>query len=124
MDAELGGCGMLVENWGQWIDKKLGMSEECLARGWTVTELPDAGLWFEGGLWLGCARLCGTGCSWEVGRVINLSNNIDSTVTNRFKQDPAFGPCQAVERYLPPPAGNGSDILWVDLVHDQPLADN
>ena len=31
-------------------------SEDCLARGRTVTELPNPFLWYEGGLWLGCAR--------------------------------------------------------------------
>ena len=36
-----------------------------------------------------------------MGQVISLSNDIDSTVTNRFKQDPAGGPLQAVERYVP-----------------------
>ena len=45
LDAELGGCGMLMENLSQWIDKSLHESymhflEECLARG-TVTEPPD-----------------------------------------------------------------------------------
>ena len=31
----------------------------------------------------------------------HLSNNIDSTVTKRFKQDPAVGTFQSVERYVP-----------------------
>ena len=73
----------------------------CFARVWTVTEPPNTVLWYEGVLWLGCARLCGTGCSWEVSSVITLSNDIDSTVTNRFKQDPAVGPLQAEEGYVP-----------------------
>ena len=37
-----------------------------------------------------------------MGQIIPLSNDIDSTVTNRFKQDLAVGPFQAVERYVPP----------------------
>ena len=28
---------------------------------------PKPGLWFEGGLWFGCARLCETGCLWGRG---------------------------------------------------------
>ena len=71
-------------------------SEECLARGWTVTELPQPQLWLEGALWLGCARLCSTGCSWRMGQVTRLSNDIDSTVTNMFKQDLAVEPSQVV----------------------------
>ena len=35
---------------------------------------------YEGGLWLGCARLCGIVWWKEVGQVISLSNDVDSTV--------------------------------------------
>ena len=38
-------------------------SEECL--GWTVTESPNPVQRFEGGLWLGCARL---GAQKDAGR--------------------------------------------------------
>ena len=68
----------------------------CFARVRTVTEHPNPVLCYEGVLWLECARLCGTGCSWEVSSVITLSNDIDSTVTNRFKQDPTVGPLRVV----------------------------
>ena len=36
-------------------------SEDCLARGWTVTGPPNPASRSVGGLRLGCARLCGTG---------------------------------------------------------------
>ena len=102
MDAELGSCGTLMDNVNQWINRSMHEQEtlSCLSL-YLSQKVHFRCLWFEGGLWLGCARLCGTGCSWEVGHVISLSKDIDSTVTNRFKQDPAGGPLQAVERYVP-----------------------
>ena len=98
LDAELDGCGMLTEILIEWMDN-VSFSKECLARGWTVTNPISPGRWFEGGLSLGCGRLCGTGCLWEAGQDISLSNDIDSTVANRFKQNLAVGPSQVVERH-------------------------
>ena len=38
---------------------------------------PNPVLWYEEGLWLGCARLCGLGLFVERGQVIRVSNDID-----------------------------------------------
>ena len=39
------------------FSRNMHFSEECLARGWTVTESPNPFLRYEGGLWVGRARL-------------------------------------------------------------------
>ena len=70
------------------VSHNLHFSVECLARG-TVTEAPNP-LWLEGGLWLGCARLCGAGSSWECGSGLSSVKHIDS-VTNWFKQGSGCG---------------------------------
>ena len=41
--------------------------------------LPTPLLRYEGGLWLGCARLCGMERPWDAGQVI------DSTVINKWR---------------------------------------
>ena len=83
------------------VPLSLSHARYAFAHGWTVTELPNPRRWFEGGLWLGCARLCGTGCLWEVRQVVSLSNDFDSTVASRFKQLQAVGLSQAVNRHAP-----------------------
>ena len=45
--------------------------------------LPTPGWWFKGGLWLGCARLCGIGYLWALGLSLVCQ---DSIVASRFKQ--------------------------------------
>ena len=77
-------------------------SEVCLAHGWTFTEPSNPVLWYAGGLWLGCAGLRVTGWLKEAGQVISLSNDIDSTVTSRFKLAVVVRSSQTVERHAPP----------------------
>ena len=90
LDAELGGCGMLLENLRRWINKKRALttntvhllwiclpfakshfSVACLARGWTVTEPSTPPL-----CWWHAARVCGLqglGTCGNEGWVIQLS---------------------------------------------------
>ena len=44
-------------------------------------------LWYEGGLCLGCARLCSIGSSWEDDEDIHLSKDIDCDRTGSSKSD-------------------------------------
>ena len=56
-----------------------------------------------------------------MGQVSRLSNDIDSTVVNRFKQDPQVGLSQAMDRLRSTLVCNGRNVLRVDLVLDLPL---
>ena len=103
LDAELGGCGMLMENLCPGIDKStreqssmlwlcLSLSHncifsvECCSRGRNVTKPSSSILWYVGGLWLGCATLCDCVSSREEGQVIKKSNGRDQQARNRFWQ--------------------------------------
>ena len=101
LDAEMG-CGMLMENPGQWVDKvcnkqdcgsmSLSLSRtlctfrwHALHAGGPLPSCPTPACGLSVACGSECAGFCGTWSSWECGSCHSSVKDIASTVTNWFK---------------------------------------
>ena len=98
---------------------QIAFSVECFARGWTVTESPNPGRRLVARV---REALC-IGCSWRLGQVIHLSNDIGLSVQHA-QTGYGIRTLSGSETLRSSLVCGGRNLIRVDLVHDQLLVDN